>query len=46
MLSVFGGALWDFQGVNVPVHWEDFEIESKTALADYLISALTTELGS
>ncbi len=30
-----------FQGVNVPVHWKDFAIETK--MVESLISALTTE---
>ncbi len=32
-----------FQGVNVPVHWKDFAIETAPKMVESLISALTTE---
>ncbi len=35
-----------FQGANIPVHWNDFVIETALKMADSLISALTTEQGS
>ncbi len=35
-----------FQGANVLVHWKDFATETALKIADFLISALTTEQGS